>query len=170
MLRILDHPGIMKLEGAYETENTAYIALEFIPGMSLMKIFKKNKILTKNQIQVFMECLIKILVYMSDMGIAHRDLKPDNIMLKNGCINDPVIIDFGLATHCNDYPYMLGKCGTPGYIPPEIYKNEKISPACDIYSAGVIFYNLLTNLPLFSGHNEEEIKNKNIAGKYTLNM
>ena len=42
MLRILDHPGIMKLEGAYETENTAYIALEFIPGMSLMKIFKKN--------------------------------------------------------------------------------------------------------------------------------
>ena len=91
-----------------------------------------------------MESFIKILIYMAEMNIAHRDLKPDNIMLKNGCLNDPVIIDFGLATNCNDLPYLIGKCGTPGYTPPEVYHHEQVTPVCDIYSAGVIFYNLLT--------------------------
>ena len=48
MLRILDHPGIMKLEGSYETENTNYLVFEYIHGMSLMQIFQKDKTLTKN--------------------------------------------------------------------------------------------------------------------------
>lgn len=76
---------------------------------------------------------------------------------------NPVIVDFGMAADVTWDDYLFYRCGTPGYISPEVCslkRGEKISPACDIFSLGVIFHVLLTSRPLFSGRKlKEELEN-----------
>ena len=67
---------------------------------------------------------------------------------------DPVIVDFGLATNSDIDKYLFYRCGTPGYVAPEIVtltENSHIEPECDIFSAGVIFHIMLLKKPLFEG-------------------
>jgi calcium-dependent protein kinase len=77
---------------------------------------------------------------------------------------EPVIVDFGLATHADLEKYLFFRCGTPGYVAPEIIalaENKHIEPKCDIFSAGVIFHILLTRKALFDGTRYEEVYKKN---------
>ena len=64
--------------------------------------------------------LIKGLKHCHSLNIMHRDIKPENIMLKNGL--EPVLADFGLATYCDADDYIFYRCGTPGYVAPEVAK------------------------------------------------
>jgi len=75
-------------------------------------------------------------------------------MMRSDRTMDPVIVDFGLATQADIQQYLFFRCGTPGYVAPEIIalsQSEHIEPVCDIFSAGVIFHILLTKKPLFEG-------------------
>lgn len=98
------------------------------------------------------------LKYMHDLGVMHRDIKLENIMFRSKDSYEPVIIDFGLAAISDEEPYLFYRCGTPGYIAPEIIRmvgKQKINVGCDIFSAGVIFHVLLTNQFLFPGQNNQ---------------
>jgi serine/threonine protein kinase len=88
----------------------------------------------------------------------HRDIKLENIMFRSKDSLEVVIVDFGLAAVSDDEPYIFYRCGTPGFIAPEIIgmqSNERIDVVCDIFSAGVIFHILLTNKYLFVGQNNQ---------------
>ena len=90
-----------------------------------------------------MQGILSGLAAMEIAGVVHRDIKPDNIMI-NG-YNEPKIIDFGIATETDVEEYMFVKCGTPGYVAPEIAsikdtKNARMTTKSDIFSAGAIFY------------------------------
>jgi len=85
-------------------------------------------------------------------GIAHRDIKLENILFRETDTLVPVIADFGLAVFTEDEPYAYYRCGTPGYVAPEIIhmrENKRVKVSCDIFSAGVIMHVLLTNRYLF---------------------
>lgn len=90
----------------------------------------------------------------------HRDLKTENILI-NSSTRQLKIIDFGLAAFSNENPYIFAKCGTPGYIAPEIAnlqdKSDAYDSICDVFSIGVIFHILLTKLPVFRGEKFKEI-------------
>lgn len=84
---------------------------------------------------------------MHQKGIMHRDLKPENIMFKDAnSLNNLRIVDFGLATYENVQVYPFPKCGTPGYVAPEIANlkdlTSKYDSICDMFSVGCIFYKL----------------------------
>ncbi len=101
-----------------------------------------------------MKGLLEGLAHMHKNRIMHRDLKPENIMLRDEGSMDPVIVDFGLATNADIEKYLFYRCGTPGYVAPEIVAltdNVHIEPQCDIFSAGVIFHIMLLKKPLFEG-------------------
>ena len=88
--------------------------------------------------------------------IVHRDLKPENLILaKKEDISDVKIADFGLATMLSHPDEKLTlRCGSPGYVSPELLRNEGYNCSSDIFSAGVIFYVILTGRPLFKGHDQ----------------
>lgn len=145
IMRALDHDNVIKLYEVYETDKSLYLVLELIQGKSLQEVLKKggfkdNESRVKNVISSILEAL----AYLAAKGVMHRDLKPDNILLDKG---DKVkIVDFGLATFIDIPEYIFKKCGTPGYIAPEVFKYDVKNSAtnyndrCDVFSAGCIFY------------------------------
>lgn len=93
--------------------------------------------------------------YIASLGYIHRDIKPENIMLKHQTDVSPdniKLCDFGLATHVDVKEYLYKRCGTPGYVAPEIVNadandpNFKVNSKCDAFSVGVIMYLLLSRL------------------------
>lgn len=108
---------------------------------------------------------------MHEYRIMHRDIKPDNIMLRSEDSLVPVIGDFGLSTDVDSEDYLFYRCGTPGYVAPEvtkIVKGEHIEPECDIFSLGAIFHIMLVQKPLFEGRKCEEIYENNKKMKFNL--
>jgi len=116
-----------------------------------------------------MKCILEALAYMDKKKIMHRDLKPDNMILKykdklENC--QLKLVDFGLATVYDIPEYLFKRCGTPGFVAPEVINapsrtNIHYTPKCDVFSAGVIFYILLTEVSPFEGKSFKEILYKN---------
>ena len=116
-----------------------------------------------------MKCIMRSLAYMAEKKIMHRDLKPDNMILKHNkslskC--ELKIVDFGLATQHDIPEYLFKRCGTPGFVAPEVINapsstNIHYLPKCDVFSDGVIFYILLTGTSPFDGKSFKEILTKN---------
>ena len=163
----------MNLEELHESKNSIYLVLELLEGGELF-----NHISSKNNIGLVdvhrvMRCLLEALAYLADRKIMHRDLKPENMILKDkGKLENCTLklVDFGLATVCDIPEYLFKRCGTPGYVAPEIINapsNENIhyTPKCDVFSAGIIFYILLTGKSPFDGKSFQEILNQNKACK-----
>lgn len=139
----------------YETDNSTYVILELYP-LSLYGYIQKFGFPSLEHIKLIMINLLEGIGYLHEKGIMHRDLKLENIMVKkeesrNGRVI-PVIVDFGLAEYCSSTKYMYTRCGTPGYVAPEVLRIKSTDPvqtytsACDIFSLGVIFY-ILYSLP-----------------------
>lgn len=80
------------------------------------------------------------LEYLHSKSIIHRDLKPENILCRNDENLDIGIVDLGFATYQEDYDTLFLKCGTPGYVAPEILNDLPYDCKVDIYSAGIILY------------------------------
>lgn len=108
---------------------------------------------------------------MHEYRIMHRDIKPENIMLRNENGLQPVIVDFGLSADIDSDDYMFYRCGTPGYVAPEVTtltKGQKINPECDIFSLGAILHILLARRPLFEGRKADQVYENNRKMKFDL--
>ena len=92
--------------------------------------------------------------------IVHRDLKPENLIFRDENLSSLVIIDFGLSTTCKDGA-LYTRCGSPGYVAPEILNNLGYGCKVDIFSVGVIMYILLTSKFVFNAKDYNEILKKN---------
>ena len=98
----------------------------------------------------------------------HRDLKPENlIFLSKNNDTDIKIADFGLSTQlANGNEKLLKRCGSPGYVAPELLRDEGYNCSADVFSAGVIFYGILTGRPLFAGSDINTILANNKKCEY----
>jgi len=147
IMRDLDHEHIIKLYEVYETEKSIYLVLELIQGRSLYEFLKKSNFkeeVSPTRIVNMVRSLLDALGYLASKGIMHRDLKPDNILLDKG--EKVKLVDFGLATFIDVPNYIFKKCGTPGYIAPEVFRYDDKTPTssyddrCDVFSVGCLFY------------------------------
>lgn len=121
--------------------------------------------LTEEDKRVYIKQLLKALAHMHKTGVMHRDIKPDNILLRTKTKQEALLSDFGLATFQEEKQYLYPKCGTPGYVAPEIInkKGDKeelktwhYSTICDMFSLGATFFFLLTLRQLFYSPNTKE--------------
>lgn len=140
LMRKLDHPRILKLHEVIHLEDSIHLVLDLAEGGDLLKrVIAKGKF-PESQVKEFMVGLLEVLIYLHERGVVHRDIKLENILLASkGPIKDFILADFGLAIDHNESS-MKSRCGSPGYIAPEILKKQKYSEKVDIYSAGVICF------------------------------
>lgn len=90
-------------------------------------------------------------------NIVHRDLKPDNVLLLNDEDLCVCITDLGMACRLTDVEELKMKCGTPGFVAPEILKGEDVGSKADIFSMGCFLYTVLTRQCIFRGRNMREV-------------
>ena len=147
-MRTLGHnKGIMNFYEVYESANSLYLVTELLKGGDLISRMKKKQSLTESHVKGLMKNFFENLVFIHSKHVMHRDIKPDNIMFRykrdGDNFGEMVLIDFGLASFDYVESYLYRRCGTPGFIAPEIINNkigELYNTKCDIFSAGVIFY------------------------------
>lgn len=147
----LNHPNIVTIYDVGEENDLAYIAMEYITGADLANYIKPGKLLPVNKvIQLMMQCADGM-SYAHSFNIVHRDIKPANIMW------DPEtdvlkITDFGVARITDSSKTKTGMVlGTPSYMSPEQLSGEKIMGQSDVFSLGVMFFQLLTGRLPFKG-------------------
>jgi serine/threonine-protein kinase ULK/ATG1 len=138
ILKKLNHPNIIKLYDIYEDIGEIYIIMEYCEE-TMMKIMELT--LTEVKIKYYIKQLVDGLYYLQKKNIVHRDIKPANILLKNDIIK---IADFGFARMLNDSTSMMDTiCGSPLYMAPEILFKTKYSSKSDLWSVGVIIYQMI---------------------------
>jgi serine/threonine-protein kinase len=147
----LDHPKVMRVFGG-EERSRIYMVMEWCDGRLLREILDEGRMPQQRAIHIAIGVL-EALEYIHARGIVHRDLKPENIMV-NGDDNIK-LIDFGIAGDVAarrlTYANFTAAIGTPNYISPEQVKGKRGDGRSDIYSMGVILYELLTGKLPFSG-------------------
>lgn len=114
--------------------------------------------------------ILQGLDYLHRKLIIHRDLKPENIIVKDGPSIDCGIVDLGFATYEKDYDKLFKRCGTPGYVAPEILNNSAYGCKVDVFSCGIIFYMLLSSKIPFNGNSYKEIVYKNTKAKINYDV
>ena len=139
-MRILDHPGIIKLYEVYEGEHHIYLVMELLRGGELFDRVLKRGHYDEPDAAVMISRILSALQYIHSLGIMHRDLKPENLILKDDDDYDIRLADFGLAEFVDKKEFLFRRCGTPGYVAPEILNDQPYDTKCDIFSAGVILY------------------------------
>jgi len=168
---IVDHPNLARV---YEHGLTAggipYLVMEHVAGERLCVQLARENVLSLRRAATIVRQLLDGLDALHAAGIVHADVKSDNVLLAKTDDGREVakLIDFGLAhpelelTHVHPVKVDDMVSGTPDYMAPEVIRGEGSSPASDIYSAGVILYELLTGTTPFSGGTSSEIVNRHL--------
>ena len=151
VLRMLDHPNVIGLTETYETSKYIHLLLPYLAGGELFEKIKAKSLYPESDARLVMRNFMSALQYLHSKNIVHRDLKPENLLLSSAKNNsDLKIADFGLATVFKGEKLTL-RCGSPGYVAPEVLQDKGYDCSSDMFSAGVIFYILLTGRALFKG-------------------
>ncbi|HEY6393832.1 MAG TPA: serine/threonine-protein kinase [Candidatus Binataceae bacterium] len=152
--RRLDHPNIIKVLTPRH-KSRMYIAMEYVDGVSLRAIMRDKKPLALDKALNFARQICEAVVYMHSQGVVHRDLKPENMLVTaDGVIK---IMDFGIALDESarrlTWSGLSSTIGTPDYMAPEQVSGRRGDARTDIYSLGVILYEMLTGALPYSGPN-----------------
>ncbi len=146
----LTHPNIVGVFDYGEEPPLAFIVMEYAPGTELKKILDKGERLPPAEALRIMEGVLAGLQYSHERGVVHRDIKPGNVILSpDGTVK---IADFGIARIESSSMTQAGTImGTPAYMSPEQFMGQTVDARTDIYSAGVMLYQLLTGERPFDG-------------------
>ena len=170
IMKKIDHQNIMKIYEFYSTESTFYLVLEFCEGGDLADLVIRNE-LSEFQVIYIMFQILSAINYCHKMKILHRDLKTDNILIKKNedGLYRVKICDFGTSILFKKGEKQKEIIGTLRYMAPEVL-NEEYNQKCDLWSCGVIMYNLLTGKSPFIGRNDDQTIEKILYQSYNTDL
>ena len=145
ILKNCEHKNILKFIDYIETNSKFFIIMELLKGGTLKNFILNNKNLSEEKISIIIKQILSAVNYLHNKNICHRDIKPENIMFKDNSYSELKLIDFGLSIK-NFYD--LGEkdyCGTFRYMAPEILENKIYNKKIDLFSVGIILYELISN-------------------------
>ena len=162
----LDHPNITKMFEYFKDESRYYIIMEIISGGDLYDKIKRIGPCHEAQTRLYLRQILQAINYMHCKEIVHRDIKPENLLV-DASDNSLQLIDFGLSIKLPKGQKLSDRQGTPYYLAPEVL-NKDYDHKCDIWSAGVIFFTMLTGKPPFNADSDLEIMRLIKIGKYSM--
>ncbi|CDW83537.1 serine threonine protein kinase [Stylonychia lemnae] len=151
----------MWLHEVYKSREKIYLVMNYASHGPLLEHLQKNPNLQESDIRLIMGQLLLALDFMHKKQIVHRDIKPDNILVMDKDNLQVCIADLGFSCSLNEPDVLQKKCGTPGYVGPEVLKGQKASTKSDIFSLGSLFYNLLAGQMLFGGRTAKQVLQNN---------
>jgi eukaryotic-like serine/threonine-protein kinase len=156
----LSHPNIVSIYDRGEAEGTYYIAMEVIEGRSLKELIMTRGPLPIAQAIAYARQILDALRFAHRHGIIHRDIKPHNVLIGDGRLK---VTDFGIARHGPSQMTEAGSImGTAQYLSPEQARGAPVTAASDLYSVGIVLYEMLTGKVPFSGDTAIEIAMKHL--------
>jgi serine/threonine-protein kinase len=161
--RLLDHPHIVKLLTVDIIDNILIMVMEYIEGTDLEKILDMSSALEIKTALKYFKQILSALAFAHQKSVIHRDIRPSNILINLD--NDVKIADFGTSTLLQEKQFATTKIGSPPYMAPEQFEGKAVF-ASDIYSAGSLFYEMVTGFPPIVLANPMEIYKKAKAGQF----
>lgn len=156
-IAVLSHPNIVKIYDVSFSDKMQYIVMEYIDGITLKEFIEQQGVLKWKDTIHFIIQVLRALQHAHDRGIVHRDIKPQNIMLfPDGTIK---VMDFGIARFAREEGKTISDkaIGSVHYISPEQARGDITDEKSDIYSVGVMMYEMLTGVKPFDGDNPVQI-------------
>ena len=159
IVKLHPHKNLMDLICVIPTKPTIYIISSIYTGSDLFNKITDDT-LTESEAFNIMRQLLSAIKHIHEIGIVHRDIKPENIIVDDN--NNIKLLDFGLAKVCPEIIYYKNhsrrwsRLGTPYYMSPEVL-NEHYSELCDEWSAGIIYYIIITSYPPYNGETDDSI-------------
>lgn len=165
VMKTLDHPNIIKVLETIDTENTFYLVMEYASEGDLFRRLDFGRMEEKEAKEKFRQIVSAIRYCHEEKNVIHRDLKPENILFDSQ--NNIKIADFGLCEKFIPGVKLGTYCGTPEYMAPELFQGHKFDgPKVDVWSLGVVLYEMLTGTVPFSGSTWQNIGERVLRGKY----
>jgi len=177
IMKAIHHPNVIELVEIHESQNSLYLVMELLEGGEIFNL-NQGKLDNESTFLIF-KGVLKALVALDKQGIMHRDLKPDNIILKKKGVlmrdNILKLVDFGLATYQDVDEYLFKRCGTPGFVAPEVInakrgENVKYTTKCDVFSVGIIFFFMLTGKIPYDGDDFQQVLENNKKATIDFNI
>jgi len=162
VLAMLDHPHVLRLYGAVDDDENVCIVTELVPGGSLFDLIHTKPLLRPEAVIVIGGGVCKGMTYLHSMGVIHRDLKPGNLLM--AAVHSPAgpqlvvkVADFGLARVQDSTRTMTGGIGTSQYTAPEVLRSERYDSKVDVYSFGIILWEIHAKRLPYSDMNQMQI-------------
>lgn len=169
----IDHDNIVATYDVFDTRDNLFIVMEYMPGGMLYDILANEGFFNEKNASNVMRDLLYAVECLHDNDIVHRDIKPENVLALNKTWPLKVkLADFGLADFVLENSFgeksTCGMYGTPFFVAPEVIKAETYTPAVDIWSLGVLAYNMLSGKLPFDGNNIKEVLRRVRGGRYSF--
>jgi serine/threonine protein kinase len=153
----LQHPNIVPLYDAGEQQGEPYLVYAFIDGGTLATMLKGGALPQVKSAEIACS-LLDALEYAHQQGVMHLDIKPANIML--GQRGQPMLMDFGIARLMQDQAATEEIVGSPQYMAPECFSNQELDASADLYSIGMVLYEMVVGKPAYKGDNVFQVMNR----------
>jgi calcium-dependent protein kinase len=167
--RKLDHPNIVKVFEFHEDEYNLYLVMELCTGGELLDSISRVNCLSEALTATYMKQILSALVYLHSLNIVHRDLKLENMLIEKPNSQVLKLADFGIATELKPGKFLSMLIGTMNYIAPEVVK-RKYNNQCDLWSAGVIMFILLSGTLPFKSSSKKKTLALIAEGKFSLDV